>query len=168
MSCPCKIPEPNFPETATWGPLLWCVLHSLGERAGSPTTKLFLEDERRAWLQFFKETGEIIPCPTCKAHYGEYLKEHPVDILRTLPHTERKDWIRTWLLNFHNSVNVRLNKPVFLLGDLALTYARVNIRTTLQQLNAPIQLAIKLTGTNLMKYTEWKRRVTLLLSMFGI
>ena len=167
MSCPCIIPDPKFPETSVWGPLLWCILHSLGERAGSPAN-LFLDDERRAWLHFFKETGEIIPCPTCKAHYAEYLKEHPVDILKTLPHAERKDWIRTWYLDFHNSVNIRLNKPVFLLENLAPTYARVNIRTTLQQLNAPMLIAIKLTGTNLMKYTEWKRRLTLLLSIFGI
>ena len=168
MSCPCLIPQADFPGTAEWGPLLWCLLHGLAERAGSPTTPMFLEDERRAWLNIFKETGEMIPCPTCKSHYQEYLKANPVIALKSLPHSERKDWVRRWFWKLHNSVNSRLGKPEFSYDNLLTSYKSVKFHEWLTRLDAPIRTAIKLTGTQLIKYTEWKRRFTMMLSIFGI
>lgn len=168
MPCACVIPQPEFPNTASWGPLLWCILHGLAEYAGTPTAAMFLEDERRLWLSFFKETGEIIPCPTCKLHYMEYLKVHPVIALKTLPHTERKNWIRTWFWELHNYVNKSLGKPEFAFTDLSTSYKGIKLHETLARLEAPLKLAIKLTGTNQIKYIEWKRRLTMLYSIFGI
>jgi len=168
MSCPCLIPEPDYPGTAQWGPLLWCMLHGLAEKAGTCTTPMFLDDERRYWIHFFKETGEIIPCPTCKSHYIEYLREHPISSLKTLPHSERKTWIRRWFWELHNNVNARLGKPIFLLEDLTPAYGNVKLHETLGRLDAPIKVAIKITGTNFLKYSEWRKRVTMLFSIFGI
>ena len=168
MSCPCNIPLPEFPNTGSWGPLLWCILHGLAERAGSPTTPMYLDDERRHWLHFFKETGEIIPCPTCKLHYGDYLKLHPITALKTIPHSERKAWITKWFWKLHNFVNESLGKPLFLQDELTERYRGINLHTTLNHLDGPIKIAIKLTGTNLMKYMEWKRRLTMMFSVFGI
>ena len=168
MSCPSNIPLPNFPDTGSWGPLLWCILHGLAERAGSPISPMFLEDERRQWLHFFKETGDIIPCPKCKNHYMDYLKDHPITTLKTLAHSERKQWITTWFWELHNFVNASLGKPIFPRDDVPNKYKGVNLHQTLTQLDAPIKIAIKLTGTNHIKYVEWKRRVTMMFSLFGI
>jgi hypothetical protein len=168
MSCPCLIPEPDYPEAAQWGPLLWCILHGLAEKAGTCTTPMFLDDERRYWIHFFKETGEIIPCPTCKMHYMEYLKTHPVNALKTLPHSQRKAWITKWFWELHNDVNARLGKPIFPIENLSATYGNMNLHETLGRLEAPLKLAIKITGTHFLKYVEWKRRVTMLFSIFGI
>ena len=168
MSCPCLLPEPNYPNTAAWGPLLWCILHGLAEHAGSSKIQLLLDDERRAWLHFFKETGDIIPCPTCKKHYMEYLANHPIIALKALPHSERRLWITTWYWELHNYVNASLGKPQFLQSDLTANYGSVNLHETLAKLEAPIKTAIKLTGTNLLKFIEWKRRLTILFTFVGV
>ena len=168
MSCPCLIPEPNFPDTAEWGPLLWCILHGLAEHAGSPTSSMFLDDERRMWLHFFKETGDIIPCPACKTHYMDYLNVHPVIPLKFLAHAERKAWITRWYWELHNYVNKRNNKPEFPYTDVSTMYKNVKLHLVLGQLEAPLKRAIKVTGTNQIKYIEWKRRLTMLYSIFGI
>jgi len=168
MSCPCLLPQPNYPNTAAWGPLLWCILHGLAERAGSSKLPLILEDERRAWLHFFKETGDIIPCPACKKHYIEYLANHPITALKTLPHSERRLWITTWYWELHNFVNASLGKPQFLQSDLTTTYGRVALQDTLLRLEAPLKTAIKLTGANLLKFIEWKRRLIILFNFVGL
>ena len=167
MSCPCLIPEPDYPGTALWGPLLWCMLHGLAERAGTCTSPMFLDDERRYWSHLFKETGEIIPCPTCKSHYIDYLRDHPVTVIKTLPHSERKAWITKWFWELHNNVNARLGKSIFPQEGLS-TYRNVNLHETLGRLEAPLKIAIKLLGKNFLKYVEWKKRVTMMFSIFGI
>jgi hypothetical protein len=129
---------------------------------------MYAEDERRAWLQLFKETGEIIPCPSCKQHYQDYLAAHPITALKTLALRDMNAWITTWFWTLHNDINTRLEKPIFLKDDLLTTYNRVNLRSALTMVDAPIRLAIKLTGTNLLKYIEWRKRYGILLSMYGI
>ena len=157
-----------YPEAAEWGPLLWTILHGLAEKAGKPISPIYSEDERRAWLQFFKLTGDIIPCHICKEHFQIYLREHPVDQLRNLPLTALNDWVRTWFWEVHNWVNMTLQKPVFSKDQLSATYSSVNIRTYIKRLEAPLKRAIMLSGNQFIKFTEWKGKLLMMLSIFGI
>jgi hypothetical protein len=157
-----------YPEAAEWGPLLWTILHGLAEKAGKPVSPMYAEDERRAWIILFKLTGDIIPCHICKEHFQIYLKEHPVDELRNLPLSLINDWIRTWFWEVHNWVNMTLQKPVFSKDQLSATYGSVNIRTYIKRLESPLKRAIMLSGNQFIKFTEWKGKVLMMLSIFGM
>ena len=168
MPCPCRLPIEEYPEAAEWGPILWALLHGLADRSGRPVTPLYAEDERRAWLVFFKETGDIIPCHTCKEHFQTYLAQHPVAALKTLPHEEIHEWIRTWFWEVHEWVNGSLEKPSFPKESLTPTYRATPLREYIKRLDAPMGKAIRLSGTNMKKYSDWKRRFTMLLSLYGL
>lgn len=157
-----------YPDAAEWGPLLWTILHSLAEKSGRPISPMYAEDERRAWLQIFKLTGEIIPCHICKEHFQIYLKEHPVDHLKDISQLELHEYVVTWFWEVHNWVNMTLQKPTFPKGSLASAYGSTNIRTYIKRLEAPLKRAIMLSGNQYIKYTEWKSKVLIMLSIFGM
>ena len=168
MPCKCRLPIEEYPEASEWGPILWSLLHGLAEHAGRPVTPLYAEDERHNWLQFFRQTGEIIPCPTCKEHYIAYLKENPVDALKTMHPEEFREWIRTWFWDIHQWVNEQLEKPSFPKESLSPTYASLALRQRLRHLDAPLRKAITLSGQNAKKFQDWKSRYLMLLSIFGL
>lgn len=167
MPCACRLPIEEYPDAAEWGPTLWRLLHGLAERSGRPITPLYAEDERRAWLQLFKQTADIIPCKTCKEHFQTYLEQHPVSPLKTLPLEGLREWIRTWFWEVHEWVNGSLEKPSFPKEGLEAAYRSVELRSLLKQLDIPMTTAIRLSGNNLKKYGEWKARYILLLSLYG-
>lgn len=166
MSCPCNLPLHLYPDAAEWGPLLWTILHALGERAGKPVSPIYAEDERRAWIHFFKDTGDIIPCHVCKEHFQIYLKEHPVDELKNIQHSAINNWVRNWFWEVHEWVNMTLGKPSFPKEQLS-SYSRTDIRTYLKRLDDPLKRAIMLSGNQYIKFTQWKNRALTLLSIFG-
>ena len=168
MPCSCQIPVELYPDATEWGPLLWTVLHCLAEHSGKAITPLYQEDERRAWLSFFKLTGDIIPCSMCKRHFEEYIKEHPIEQLRTIPYSALHDWIRLWFWEVHNWVNDTLSKPDFPLANLTATYASIKIRPVINSLEIPMKKAILISGNNYKKFLEWKSKAILLLSILGI
>lgn len=168
MSCPCKLPLELYPEAAEWGPLLWTILHAAAQRAGKPLTPVFAEDERRAWIVFFKLTGEIIPCHICKEHFRLYLKEYPVDGLKTMPLSQIGPWIQTWFWEVHEWVNMTLEKPSYPKDGLGGAYGNVDIRTYIKRLEAPLKRAITLSGNQYIKFYEWKSKLITMLSIWGI
>lgn len=168
MPCSCKLPIETYPDATDWGPLLWAALHGAAEHAGRPVAPLYIEDERRYWLTFFKLSGEIIPCKTCKEHYQAYLAEHPVDALQTMPFDSIRDWLRTWFWDIHEWVNGQLGKPSFPKDELTSTYARLDLRLNLRKLEQPMTKAINLSGVSFRRWIEWKNRYIMLLSIFGV
>ena len=168
MPCACKLPIEDYPDALEWGPILWTLLHGIAERAGRPVVPAYQEDERRNWIHFLKQTGEIIPCNTCKEHYQTYLRENPSDPLKTMQPTEFHEWVRHWFWEIHEWVNGSQEKPSFPYENLAATYASVDFRRTLRQLDVPMMKAIRISGINLRKYTEWKSRYLMMLSVFGL
>ncbi len=169
MPCSCKLPLEIYPESAEWGPLLWTILHGIAERSGAAVTPLFRSDERRQLTSLFHAVAKMIPCPSCKEHYTEYLKEHPVDkTLKDIPYEEIRPYVRRWFWELHNWVNESYGKPIFSLEDVATTYRSVAIRTVMKQLAAPMQRAIRLQSGQLFGYNEFVKAVTMLLSLYGL
>ena len=168
MPCACRVPFELYPEASEWGPLLWRVLHGLAERSGRPTTPMYGEDERRAWIALFKSTGDIIPCPTCKEHFLDYFKEHSIDELKTLPLSQLHDWVRDWFWTVHNWVNETLGKPEFSKEELATAYTGINLRAALAELDVPMKRAIVLSGYNQKKFADWRSKVFMLFSILGV
>jgi len=85
---------------SVWGPFVWTTMHivSLGYSA-TPS-----QEEKQAATQFYESLQIMIPCPICREHYGQFLKETP-------PAVQNRDTLIRWVFNVHNKVNVQLGKP---------------------------------------------------------
>ena len=94
-----------------WGPAGWKFLHSLTfAYPNSPT----LEQQRSADL-FFSSMANLLPCDACQEHYREEIARHPAD-------TRSQATLSAWLVDLHNRVNARLNKPIFSYAQAAQQY----------------------------------------------
>jgi Erv1 / Alr family len=94
----------DSPQNQVWGPHLWMILHSAAERLNSKLLNRLPTEEQRIWSLLLTSLKFSLPCPLCKKHYTEYLSSNPIvstDIT----------FIRTWLYNLHNKVNITTNKP---------------------------------------------------------
>jgi hypothetical protein len=91
-----------------WGPAFWFVLHTIS--INYPQQPGFLE--RRNHYDFFRLLQFVLPCETCRNHYSQYFKDHPIEnFLGT------KEGLTSWVTNLHNSVNQRNNKLEFTQED---------------------------------------------------
>jgi hypothetical protein len=168
MGCRCKIPYESYPEATEWGPVLWSILHSLAEKVGTPF-KLYEADERRSLVKLFGAIAKMIPCPSCKEHYEEYLKEHPVaGPIKDLPKADLRDFIRRWFWELHNWVNESKGIPPFELEKVSEVHGSIKIRLALRQLQGPMEKAIKISGKQMMSYQEFNSCVIMLLSLYGL
>jgi hypothetical protein len=168
MGCRCKIPYESYPEATEWGPVLWSILHSLAEKVGTPF-KLYEADERRSLVKLFGAIAKMIPCPSCKEHYEEYLKEHPVaGPIKDLPKADLRDFIRRWFWELHNWVNESLQHPLYDYASLTPQYGRIAIRATLKTLDIPMMRAIRVQRGQLLAYKEFVKQVNILLSIYGV
>ena len=89
---------------SVWGPIFWHAMHiaSLGYPV-QPT-----EVDKAGMKAFFESLQTVIPCPVCREHYKQHLKEMPVDEARG----SRGDLV-FWVWTLHNSVNRMLDKPEY-------------------------------------------------------
>jgi hypothetical protein len=92
--------------TAIWGPLGWMTLHSvttLYPEQPTPTEKQLVSQ----WLDLFHA---CITCAHCRDHFGQMLTQ-----MRTLfpgMLNSRADFMKA-IFRAHNTVNRRLDKPVY-------------------------------------------------------
>jgi len=165
MPCACQIPVPNYPDTADWGPILWKILHGLGEKSGHG---IILADEVREWQKFIRLTGEMLPCDICRGHYQKYLKEHPSTVLTGYSVTQINTWTKSWFWNLHNNVNSSKSLPIFPYVDLENTYGAVDLTDQLYRLTPVIRTAIQLSGVPFMKWTAWVSSFKMLRSILAV
>jgi hypothetical protein len=113
-------------------------------------------------------TSEIIPCHICKEHFRIYLKEHPVDAVKKMPTNQLRAYVRHWFWEVHEWVNMTLSKPSFPESDLEAAYASLPFRAVLNALDGPMNRAIRVSGNNNKKYSEWKGKYLSMLSIYGL
>ena len=94
-----------------WGPAGWKFLHSL--TFAYPNTPT-LEQQRSADV-FFASLAKLLPCDACQEHYQEEIVRRPAD-------TRSQATLSAWLVDLHNRVNARLNKPTFSYAQAAQLY----------------------------------------------
>jgi len=96
---------PVFPpigmSPSVWGPIFWNAMHivTLGY-SDSPS-----KDEQEAVASYFESLAFVIPCPICRTHYSEFLRQMPV---RAVNHS--RTTLVYWLFQLHNRVNAQLGK----------------------------------------------------------
>jgi len=108
--------------TSIWGPLGWMTLHSVSScypDSPLPSEKTLIH----AWLDMFQST---ITCPSCKEHFWEalngYRRLHPEMM------SSRNDFMLA-VFRLHNTVNRRLNKPVYSTVAACFEQLRTNVKT---------------------------------------
>lgn len=85
-----------------WGNACWYLFHSLAEK--------LKKDQDTEIPDLFDEIKNIcgnLPCPTCSDHAMAKLSSIRPNSVKT------RDDLITFLVEFHNSVNARLKKPLF-------------------------------------------------------
>lgn len=98
-----KETRPDGISPELWGTPLWLSLHFI---TFSYPTSNPSEKTKREYKQFFKSVGNVLPCSYCRKSFKQFLKEMPLTS-RVL--SSRKNLVN-WLFNFHNKVNVKLQK----------------------------------------------------------
>ena len=166
MPCNCKKPQPDYPEADNWGPVLWAILHALAQKSGNVSAPCFREDEKRQWKTMIEGLPKIIPCPSCREHAEEWIRAHPMFNPKTISQSELHDWIVDWFYDFHESVNLRLEKPSFDKALLAEKYGSISIAGALLRLKPFIETAIYLSGLTLSPWQKWVGSVKILNSFY--
>ena len=164
MPCACRVPVPEYPSNAAWGPILWSILHGLAEKAGQASLPV---DEVREWQTFLKATGEMLPCDECRAHYLQYTKLNPLTLLTLVPYSSLKTSVKTWLWQLHADIRTEYGKPVLPYDELEATYGSVNLQDLFWRLEPVIKKTIDIKGMGLMKWITWNNRFKMLRSTLG-
>ena len=164
MPCACRVPVPDYPANAEWGPILWSILHGLAEKAGQASLPL---DEVREWQKFLKATGEMLPCDECRQHYLVYTKDNPLTQIETVPYSSLKTSVKTWLWQLHADIRIEYGKSVLPYDQLPATYGSVNFQDLFWRLEPVIKKTIEIKGMGLMKWIAWNNRFKMLKSTLG-
>ena len=101
----------------SWGPKAWGLLHTCSFSYPDHPE----ENDKRDMYNFLTSLSEVIPCKICKGHYKKYLEKN-------LPHhsciaLQGKEKLGRWVVDLHNDVNRRLNKPTWTYEQALEKYA---------------------------------------------
>jgi hypothetical protein len=83
-----------------WGPIFWDAMHIAS--LAYPVQPS--EADKAGARAFFESLAVVIPCPICRVHYAEKIRESPINV-------DSKGELIYWVWDIHNQVNVMLKKP---------------------------------------------------------
>ena len=165
MPCACRVPIPDYPANAEWGPILWNILHGLAEKAGQASLPA---DEIREWQAFLKATGEVLPCDECRDHYRRYTQANPLTHFAQVPYASLKTSVKTWLWQLHADIRTEYGRPVLPYEDLTATYGSVDLQDLFWRLEPVIKKTIIIKGMGLIKWLQWVSKFRMLRSTLGV
>ena len=84
-----------------WGPVTWALMHTIVCKVNPKYFKAYKHD----LINLIKTICSSLPCEYCASHASRLLKNYNYSIIKT-----HKDFKR-WLWEFHNIINIKLNKP---------------------------------------------------------
>jgi len=109
---------------SVWGPCVWYLFHTLAYKAvpdNFPEIKADL-------IQYIQRICANLPCPECTQHATEYMKTNA----RVLNQITTKDQLHIFLVDFHNAVNARKQKPKFTYEQAEQQYRRAKTGDVVQ------------------------------------
>ena len=95
-----------------WGPIIWNFIHVLSYKIKEES----FEKQRNTIIKIINMVFTNLPCPNCSNHAGELLKKS------NLKYIVDKESLINFLFSFHNNVNKRLKKNVFIRSKMDETY----------------------------------------------
>jgi len=111
-------------KTHIWGPSAWTFLHAVSFAYPEEPTK----EHKTAALNLFDSLKYLLPCGECCSHYCTVLDKNA--LMQAL---ENRDKFSRWVVDFHNSVNTRLHKPVFSYKEAAEKYLGEEAQCAVQE-----------------------------------
>ena len=106
-----------------WGAITWLLFHSFAEKIHE---EQFITIKDR-FITFIKDTCLHLPCPICSSHAVEVLKQSNMKLINT-----KADMIE-FLRQFHNIVNIKLDKPIIDKNYVITYYKNVNLNAVILQ-----------------------------------
>ena len=94
------------------GPERWYVGHTLAINYPEVPTE---QDRARAFINLWTLITDL-PCDVCRNHATEHVKRYP-------PNMSGSQAYQKWWIQFHNTVNHRLGKPLFTYNEYWQKYA---------------------------------------------
>ena len=107
-------------DTSVWGAMLWKILHIAAHRSSSRVIV-------SGWRVVIDAMKTGLPCPDCSAHYNAWYRSHPLRF-GLMPNMAQGAIIR-WVLDLHNDVNRRTEKPIWNTHQVAAKYGGESIAT---------------------------------------
>lgn len=132
-----------------WGEPTWFFLHTMAQKIRPEHFHII----RQGLLQQINAICRNLPCPDCSAHAGHYLDNSNFNAIQT------KDQLIGFLCDFHNSVNVRKNIPLFPKSELTAKYSAANTANIIQYFL--FHFADKSSSIKMIANDMYRRRVLL-------
>jgi hypothetical protein len=95
-----------------WGPLLWKLLHIMGEHVGKSVTPSLNRDEAIMVDFIIQGLPGVIPCSECAQHARSYIRQYPSSQVKNLLGKALTEWTRNYFFNFHNNVLIRQQRSL--------------------------------------------------------
>jgi hypothetical protein len=114
-----------------WGPVFWYMIHILAYN--------FHPKFADEYTTFIYEYINILPCPICKNHFKDLLKN-------MAPRTRNREDLIDWSIIVHNLVNKRLDKKIYTRSETDLLYEVIRYQRIIDFLEY-LQLFIKIDPT---------------------
>ena len=92
-----------------WGPSGWIFLHHI--TLGYPDKPTDVDKQNMKNCFYF--VGKVLPCSKCRSNYNEHVSRFPLDNKAL---SSRENLVK-WLIDIHNEVNKKTNKPVLSYED---------------------------------------------------
>ena len=113
---PNKTDETSQVSIDVWGAALWNAIHALSY--SHPVACEDACDKKQGMHDFLKSLKLVIPCEECRGHYSAWFDEHVKEGKNSTIFKSR-DSLTKALVDLHNEVNTRTNKPqVFLVQPM--------------------------------------------------
>tara|TARA_B110000444_G_scaffold258722_1_gene300397 strand:- start:6592 stop:7041 length:450 start_codon:yes stop_codon:yes gene_type:complete len=125
-----------------WGPICWIFLHTIIEKM----KKEYFDSKKGMLFEIIYIICSNLPCPNCKKHSINYLKNNKIRKCNTI------NDLRMYMFNFHNTVNIRLNKKIFESKDLE-KYKNCRFNELIKRFNVVFKKQYLFTKT----MDGWKR-----------
>ena len=90
--------------TKIWGPMCWVLLHSISIN--------YDDKYKDKYFYLLRKLKFIIPCYDCIIHLKMFINENGID-----QNSMSKKYLTEWLINLHNSVNIKLGKKKISIKD---------------------------------------------------
>lgn len=109
---------------SVWGPPTWQLLHCMVIKAKDIMTLPQIDELKN----IIERIVSNLPCPICSGHANSYFKMNHYSQIKTLPQ------LRQFIFLFHNSVNKRLDKPLFGYEQHVILYQSMNLEIVLRNM----------------------------------
>lgn len=103
-----------------WGPRAWFFLESIA--LGYPEEPS--DDEKEAIKNLILSLEYLLPCGTCRHHYGDYLQKY-IETYSLDKVVEDRYSLITFIIDLHNDVRIRNGQTPRTVGDVFTYYQKM-------------------------------------------